>query len=100
MRKVQSKGRQVGGTHYEKYKIQPIDFISLNDIGFVEGNVIKYVVRYKDKNGLEDLQKAKQCLDYLILNYGRNQEVRKPARKVNRKEAGIRQKATRGNHKD
>lgn len=52
--------------HYTSCKIQPIDFIVENDLDFLEGNVIKYVARYKRKNGLEDLQKARQYLDWLI----------------------------------
>ena len=47
---------QVGGDHYKRQKIQPWDFIHANDLGFLAGNVVKYVSRYKDKNGLEDLQ--------------------------------------------
>ena len=60
---------QVGGSHYQKYAIQPIEFITKNNIPFLEANVIKYVVRYKDKNGLEDLKKAKHYLEMLIENY-------------------------------
>lgn len=60
---------QVGGNHYQKYEIQPIEFIVKNNIPFLEANVIKYIVRYKDKNGLEDLKKAKHYLEMLIENY-------------------------------
>ena len=60
--------KQVGGNHYENKAIQPIEFIEANNLGFHEGNVIKYVTRYKDKNGLEDLLKAKWYLDRLIDN--------------------------------
>jgi hypothetical protein len=52
--------------HYAKYKIEPIDFILGNNLPFAVGNVIKYVLRYKDKNGLEDLKKAKTYIDLLI----------------------------------
>jgi hypothetical protein len=48
---------QVGGSHYKFFKIQPYEFISKNDLSFFQGNVIKYVVRYPYKNGVEDLQK-------------------------------------------
>jgi hypothetical protein len=51
--------------HY-KMAIQPIDFILENDIPFAEGNVIKYICRHKKKNGIEDLRKAKQYIDYII----------------------------------
>ena len=49
--------RQEGGNHYSKHAIQPYTFISSNNLSFFQGNVIKYVVRYKDKNGIEDLKK-------------------------------------------
>jgi len=57
---------KISPQHYSKYKIQPIDFIQANELDFAQGNVIKYVLRYKDKNGIEDLQKAKQNIDFLI----------------------------------
>ena len=57
---------QVGGNHYQRYKIQPVEFIMKNNVLYVEGNVIKYVMRFRDKNGLEDLLKARQYLDMLI----------------------------------
>ncbi|WP_448955714.1 DUF3310 domain-containing protein [Labrys neptuniae] len=57
---------QVGGDHYSRMKIQPIEFVMANDIGFVEGNVIKYVSRWKNKNGVQDLKKARHALDVLI----------------------------------
>ena len=60
---------QEGGTHYKDMKIQPIEFILANNLGFVEGCVVKYVSRYKNKNGIEDLKKAKHFLDILIENY-------------------------------
>lgn len=62
---MSNKDTQIGGSHYQT-KIQPIEFIMENEIGFVEGNVIKYVCRYKKKNGLEDLKKARHYLDFLI----------------------------------
>jgi len=54
---------------YYQTKIQPIDFIQANNLNFCQGNVIKYVVRYKEKNGKEDLLKARQYLDFLIKDY-------------------------------
>lgn len=62
---------QVGGNHYKDMQIQPIEFITKNGLGFCEGNVIKYVCRYKHKNGKEDLLKARHYIDLLIeLEYG------------------------------
>lgn len=58
--------RQVGGDHYKNMKIQPTEFIHKNNIPFIPGNVIKYVCRYKFKNGLQDLEKAKHYIDLLI----------------------------------
>ena len=46
--------------------IQPIEFIHKNGLSFIQGNIIKYVCRYKAKNGIEDLQKAKHYIDLLI----------------------------------
>ena len=60
------KSTQVGGDHYSKMKIQPIDFITANELGYMEGNIIKYVCRYKSKNGVEDLKKAQHYLQMLI----------------------------------
>jgi len=57
---------QVGGNHYKEYEIQPIEFILANKIPYVEGNIIKYICRYKEKNGIEDLRKAKHYIDILI----------------------------------
>ena len=51
--------------HYQN-KIEPRDYITSNKLDFNEGNIIKYVSRYKEKNGLDDLLKAKNYLDYLI----------------------------------
>lgn len=50
------KDKQIGGSHYQ-LKIQPIDYILQNDLGFIEGNVVKYITRYRRKNGIEDLDK-------------------------------------------
>ena len=57
---------QVGGTHYSDLAIEPIDFIIANNLGFCEGNVIKYISRWKAKNGVEDLEKARWYIDFLI----------------------------------
>jgi|TARA_R110000751_G_scaffold84228_1_gene168640 hypothetical protein len=57
---------QVGGNHYKDMAIQPTDYIMANNLGFVEGNVIKYVSRWRVKNGVEDLKKARHYLDLLI----------------------------------
>lgn len=53
---------QVGGDHYRKMAIQPIEYILANDLGFVDGAVVKYVSRWKEKGGIEDLEKAMHLL--------------------------------------
>ena len=51
--------RQVGGEHYKNdFKIQPIEFITANKISFIQGSIIKYICRYKKKNGKEDIDKV------------------------------------------
>jgi hypothetical protein len=57
---------QVGGSHYKDKAIQPWDYIASNDLGYLEGNVVKYVSRWREKGGLEDLKKAQHYLTKLI----------------------------------
>lgn len=57
---------QVAGDHYKKLAIQPVEYIHANNLGYFEGNVIKYVTRWKDKNGIVDLAKAKHYIELLI----------------------------------
>jgi len=63
---MKSYKKQVGGNHYKKYKIQPVEFMVKNNIGFVEGNIIKYILRFKEKGGVQDLLKAKHYIELLI----------------------------------
>ena len=58
--------KQIGGDHYAKHKIQPWDIIDEYGLNYYEGNIIKYVLRHRDKNGLQDLQKASHYLEKLI----------------------------------
>lgn len=63
--------KQEGGNHYKHLVIQPVEYIVKNKIPFCEGNIIKYVTRHKDKNGIEDLRKAKHMLELIAeLEYG------------------------------
>lgn len=64
--KQSAKDVQIGGQHYRRMKLQPIDFIMANSLGFCVGNCIKYLCRYKYKNGKEDLLKARHYIDLLI----------------------------------
>lgn len=58
--------RQEGGSHYADFEIQPSEFILVNGLGFVEGNVIKYVCRHRNKNGAQDLRKAIHYIEMLL----------------------------------
>lgn len=58
--------QQVGGGHYKQMAIQPVEFIHRNGIGFCEGAAIKYLARWRNKNGIEDLRKARHFIDLLI----------------------------------
>jgi hypothetical protein len=56
----------VGGTHYKKLEIDPWMVIRANKMGYFDGNALKYIMRYREKDGLQDLQKAKHYLEELI----------------------------------
>jgi len=58
--------KQVGGAHYKDLAIQPAEYNTKNNIGFLEGNVIKYVTRWRSKNGIQDLEKAIHNIELLI----------------------------------
>ena len=57
---------QVGGNHYKNLPIQPWEYTFANDLGPVEHTVLRYITRWKNKNGLEDLKKAKHTLEIFI----------------------------------
>lgn len=60
---------QVGGDHYKKYKIQPMEFALKNNLNPLQHSVLKYVMRHEDKNGKQDLEKAKHYIDLMIEYY-------------------------------
>lgn len=63
--------QQYGGIHYKDLAIQPVEYAYKNKLDFFQGNVVKYITRFRDKNGLEDLKKAKHFIDLLIqFEYG------------------------------
>jgi hypothetical protein len=63
--------KQVGGSHYAEMAIQPIEFITANNLSFLEGNIIKYVCRHKNKNGADDIKKAIHYCELLLqMEYG------------------------------
>lgn len=57
---------QVAGNHYKEKPIQTWDYISKNNIPYLEGNVIKYISRWREKGGMEDLKKAQHYLQKII----------------------------------
>ena len=68
MKKETALDRQVGGNHYKGFAIQPVKFITINGLSFLEGSVIKRLCRYDHPNGKgrEDLEKAKHEIDLII----------------------------------
>lgn len=65
-RTLAARQQQVGGDHYERRLIQPWDIWREYDLNAFEGAVIKYILRHRDKGGVEDLKKARHTLDRLI----------------------------------
>lgn len=65
---------QVGGNHYNSMKIQPIEYTMKNGMNPLQHTVIKYVSRYKNKNGIEDLKKAIHSLE-LLIQFEENKDV-------------------------
>lgn len=63
---MSAKDIQVGGSHYKDMKIQPVEYIVANNLGYCEGNVVKYISRWKSKGGVDDLRKARHYIDLLI----------------------------------
>lgn len=66
---MSAKSRQVGGSHYRAMKIQPVDFCESNGLGYCQSLAIRYIVRYKQKDGKKDLLKAIHCLELLLERY-------------------------------
>lgn len=58
--------KQVGGSHYKNFATQPVEFITANNLGYIEGNVIKYICRHQYKNGRQDLEKAIHYIEMLM----------------------------------
>ena len=57
---------QVGGDHYKGMSIQPMQYSMANGLDACQHTIIKYVTRFREKGGIEDLEKAKHCIDMLI----------------------------------
>lgn len=65
---MSARYKQVGGTHYREHAIQPWDIIDSYGLNFYEGNALKYLLRWRSKNGVEDLRKAIHYLEKIIEN--------------------------------
>ena len=63
---MSAKDVQVGGSHYADKAIQPIDYIMQNNLNFCEGSIVKYITRWREKGGVEDLRKVKHYCELLI----------------------------------
>ena len=61
--------KQVGGNHYKRTKMQPWDIFSAYNLDPWSANVVKYILRFPHKAGVQDLEKAKHYIEYLIANY-------------------------------
>ena len=70
---------QVGGGHYKDRAIQPIEYIHANGLSFIEGSVVKYITRWRDKGGVADLEKIKHYVDLLIELEGRGATPPQPS---------------------
>jgi hypothetical protein len=63
---MSAMSEQVGGSHYRDKAIQPIQFIHANKLHHIEGSIVKYISRWREKGGLQDLEKIKHYVDLLI----------------------------------
>ena len=78
---------QIGGSHYKNMPIQPMEFSMVNHMDACQHTIIKYVARFREKGGIQDLQKAKHVIDMLIEFEGKAQEA---ARKLIESQADAR----------
>jgi len=58
--------KQIGGNHYKSMPIQPMEFSMANEMDACQHTIIKYVSRFREKGGIQDLEKAKHVIDMLI----------------------------------
>ena len=65
-KEIGANAEQIAGNHYKNKTVQPWDYIAANELGYFEGNIVKYVSRWRDKGGVDDLKKARHYLDKLI----------------------------------
>ena len=70
------EGDALSPLHYARWEIEPLEFIARNRLDFLRGNIIKYIMRYDAKNGVEDLRKAQVYLTRLIAQASKEEESR------------------------
>ena len=70
------EGNALSPLHYARWAIEPLEFIARNRLDFLRGNIIKYIMRYDAKNGVEDLRKAQVYLTQLIAQASKEEEPR------------------------
>lgn len=63
---LRANARQEGGGHYKQFQIEPWDAIIDWGLGYLDGNAVKYLSRWRHKNGIEDLKKARHYIDKLL----------------------------------
>ena len=63
---MSARDEQIGGNHYRNLAIQPVEYNHANKIPFIEGSIIKYATRWREKGGIDDLRKIKHFADLLI----------------------------------
>jgi hypothetical protein len=68
--------KQIGGSHYKDMAIQPIEYIHKNGLGFCEGNIVKYITRWKTKNGIEDLKKVIHYAELMIQMENASEDIK------------------------
>lgn len=64
---------QIGGDHYKSMAIQPMEYSMANKLDACQHTAIKYITRFREKGGIQDLEKAKHVIDMLI-EFERNAE--------------------------
>ena len=68
---MRDNNNQIGGDHYKKCCIEPVEYIHANGLDFNEGSIVKYISRHRNKNGAEDIRKIKDYCDIILeLDYG------------------------------
>lgn len=72
-----ANNKQIGGEHYKKHKgFEPWDVVNAWNLGYLDGTALKYIARWRDKNGIQDLKKAIHFLEKLVEQEQQNNEAR------------------------